>query len=96
MELLVGTRNRGKFGEIAEALVPLRLHLRGAFDFPEVPVAAGAHLCGEGSVGDALQIRRPHRTELRRLIYRRDAEDAELPGVGEAVDRAVDLAHGQL
>jgi len=39
MELLVGTRNQGKFGEIAEALVPLRLQLRGAFDFPEVPEA---------------------------------------------------------
>jgi len=39
MELLVGTRNRGKFGEIAEALVSLRLHLRGAFEFPEVPEA---------------------------------------------------------
>lgn len=36
MELLIGTRNRGKFAEIAEALVPLRLRLRGAFDFPEV------------------------------------------------------------
>lgn len=36
MELLIGTRNRGKFAEIAEALVPLRLTLRGAFDFPEV------------------------------------------------------------
>jgi len=37
MELLIGTRNRGKYAEIAEALVPLRLQLRGVFDFPGVP-----------------------------------------------------------
>jgi XTP/dITP diphosphohydrolase len=37
VELLIATRNRGKFAEIAEALVPLRLTLRGAFDFPDVP-----------------------------------------------------------
>ncbi len=37
MVLLVATRNRGKFAEIAEALAPLRLTLRGAFEFPEVP-----------------------------------------------------------
>lgn len=37
MELLIATRNRGKFAEIAEALVPLRLGLKGAFEFPEVP-----------------------------------------------------------
>jgi XTP/dITP diphosphohydrolase len=35
--LLIATRNRGKFEEIAEALVPLRLELRGAFEFPEIP-----------------------------------------------------------
>jgi XTP/dITP diphosphohydrolase len=37
VELLIATRNRGKFDEIAEALVPLRLTLRGAFEFPDVP-----------------------------------------------------------
>jgi XTP/dITP diphosphohydrolase len=37
LELLIATRNRGKFEEIAEALVPLRLTLRGAFEFPQVP-----------------------------------------------------------
>ena len=37
MPLLIATRNRGKFAEIAEALVPLHLELRGAFDFPQVP-----------------------------------------------------------
>ena len=36
MDLLIATRNRGKFAEIAEALVPLRMRLRGAFEFPEV------------------------------------------------------------
>ena len=37
MELLIATRNRGKFDEIAEALVSLHLSLRGAADFPQVP-----------------------------------------------------------
>jgi len=37
MTLLIATRNRGKFAEIAEALVSLHLELRGAFDFPDVP-----------------------------------------------------------
>jgi XTP/dITP diphosphohydrolase len=37
VELLIATRNRGKFDEIAEALLPLRLTLRGGFDFPHVP-----------------------------------------------------------
>ena len=37
MTLLIATRNRGKFAEIAEGLVSLHLELRGAFDFPEVP-----------------------------------------------------------
>jgi len=37
VDLLIATRNRGKFEEIAEALVSLRFTLRGAFDFPEIP-----------------------------------------------------------
>ena len=37
MDLLIATRNRGKFAEITEALVPLRTRLRGAFEFTEVP-----------------------------------------------------------
>jgi XTP/dITP diphosphohydrolase len=37
MKLLIATRNRGKFAEIAEALVPLHLELQGAFDYPGVP-----------------------------------------------------------
>lgn len=37
MQLLIGTRNRGKFAEIAEALVSMHLELRGAFDFPAIP-----------------------------------------------------------
>jgi XTP/dITP diphosphohydrolase len=37
MTLLIATRNRGKFAEIAEALVSLHLDLRGAFDFPDIP-----------------------------------------------------------
>jgi len=37
MTLLIATRNRGKFAEIAEALVSLHLDLRGAFDYPHVP-----------------------------------------------------------
>jgi XTP/dITP diphosphohydrolase len=46
VDLLIATRNRGKFEEIAEALVPLRLSLRGAFDFPgveECPEDAGSY-----------------------------------------------------
>jgi hypothetical protein len=41
MTLLIATRNRGKFAEIAEALVSLHLELRGAFDYPDVPTAEG-------------------------------------------------------
>ena len=37
MQLLIGTRNRGKFAEIAEALVSMHFELRGAFDFPDIP-----------------------------------------------------------
>ena len=37
MQLLIATKNRGKFAEIAEALVSLHLDLRGAFDLPGVP-----------------------------------------------------------
>jgi XTP/dITP diphosphohydrolase len=37
VELLIATRNRGKFAEIEEALRPLHATLRGAFDFPQVP-----------------------------------------------------------
>ena len=37
MDLLIATRNRGKYAEIAEALIPLHWTLRGAFDFPDVP-----------------------------------------------------------
>jgi XTP/dITP diphosphohydrolase len=36
VELLIATRNRGKFAEIAEALVPLRLSLCGGFEFPGI------------------------------------------------------------
>lgn len=36
-QLLIATRNRGKFAEVAEALVPLHLDLRGGFDFPDIP-----------------------------------------------------------
>jgi XTP/dITP diphosphohydrolase len=43
MKLLVATRNRGKFAEIAEALVPLHWELLSALDFPAVPD------CAEGS-----------------------------------------------
>ena len=37
MELLIGTRNRGKYNEITEALNPLRIRLRGALDFSDIP-----------------------------------------------------------
>jgi XTP/dITP diphosphohydrolase len=80
MTLLIATRNRGKFAEIAEALVSLHLELRGAFDYPEVPdCAEGVESYEANAVAKAL-----HYSKATGLPALADDSGIEVAALAEA------------